>query len=124
VAGSIVCHRGHDKVTLPLTRCSKLERRLVCHVAEKVAGSIPKEPIMNRRRDDNPISQHGVNDPVSGVDVRWKIRDNKSPHECAQWAADVRAKASPDPSEEFLPEALRRSPTAPLNKRTGRRRAE
>jgi hypothetical protein len=92
--------------------------------AEQVAGSIPKEPIMNPRRDDNPISQHGVNDPVSGVDVRWRIRDNKSPHECAQWAADVRAKASPDPSEDFLPEALRRAPTAPLNKRTGRRRAE
>jgi hypothetical protein len=79
---------------------------------------------MNRRRDDNPISQHGVNDPVSGVDVRRNIQDNKSPHESEQWAADVRADPSPAPGEDFLPEALRREPTAPLNKRTGRNRSE
>ena len=79
---------------------------------------------MNQRRDENPISQHGVNDPVSGVDVRWKVHDNKSPHERAQWAADVRAAPSPAPGEDFLPEALRRAPTAPLNKRTGRNKSE
>ena len=75
---------------------------------------------MGDRRD----IQHGVNDPVSGVDVRWKIRDNATPHERAQWAADVRAVPSPDAAEEFLPEALRRRPTPPLNKRTGRNRSE
>ena len=64
--------------------------------------------------------QHGVNDPVSGVDVKRRFHDNKSPHEQAQWAADVRADASSDETEEFLPEALRRPPTPPLNKRTGR----
>jgi hypothetical protein len=79
---------------------------------------------MKQRSDDHPVSQHGVNDPVSGVDVRWKVRDNKSPHERAQWAADVRAEPSPDPGEDFLPEALRRAPTAPLNKRTGRNQSE
>jgi len=68
--------------------------------------------------------QHGVNDPVSGVDVRRKVRDNKTPHERAQWAADVRAWATPDETEEFLPEALRRPPTPPLNKRTGRNPSE
>jgi hypothetical protein len=79
---------------------------------------------MAHKRDENPISQHGVNDPVGGVDVKRNIRDNKSPHESEQWAADVRAVPSPDPNEEFLPEALRREPTAPLNKRTGRNKSE
>lgn len=65
--------------------------------------------------------QHGVNDPVSGVDVKRRFRENQNSHERAQRAADVRAEALPDPSESFLPEALRRPPTAPLNSRTGRR---
>jgi hypothetical protein len=30
----------------------------------------------------------------------------------------------PSPEEEFLPEALRRAPTPPLNKRTGRNPTE
>jgi hypothetical protein len=68
--------------------------------------------------------QHGVNDPVGGVDVKRKFQDNKTPHECAQRAADVRADASPAPDEEFLPERLRRRPTEPLNKRTGRNPTE
>jgi hypothetical protein len=72
-------------------------------------------------RDGNdPLSQHGVNDPVGGTDVKRASRDNASMHEREQWAADVRADSSADESEEFLPEALRRSPTSPLNKRTGR----
>ena len=65
--------------------------------------------------------QHGVNDPVSGVDVKRRFRENQTPHERAQTAADVRRDALPDPAETFLPEALRRSPTSPLNCRTGRR---
>lgn len=64
--------------------------------------------------------QHGVNDPVSGVDVKRRIRENQTPHERAQHAADVRGLALPDPNETFLPEGLRRAPTAPLNCRTGR----
>jgi len=71
-------------------------------------------------RDGNdPVSQHGVNDPVRGVDVKRAFHDNKTPHEHAQSAADVRADPSSDETEEFLPEALRRAPTPPLNKRTG-----
>jgi hypothetical protein len=70
---------------------------------------------------DSRDIQHGVNDPVSGVDVKRKFRDNQSPHERAQTAADVRADPSPVPDEPFLPEALRRPPTDPLNPRTGRR---
>ena len=68
--------------------------------------------------------QHGVNDPVGGVDVKRRFRENQTPHERAQFAADVRRDALPDPDESFLPERLRRSPTAPLNCRTGRRPTE
>ncbi len=47
-------------------------------------------------RDGNdPVSQHGVNDPVGGTDVKRGFRDNKSAHERDQWAADVRADSSP-----------------------------
>ncbi|HEY7844227.1 MAG TPA: hypothetical protein VID30_11180 [Bradyrhizobium sp.] len=73
---------------------------------------------------DSRDIRHGVNDPVSGVDVKHRVKDNATPHERAQWAADVRAVPSPDQTEEFLPEALRRAPTPPLNKRTGRNRSE
>lgn len=73
---------------------------------------------------DDPVSQHGVNDPVSGVDVKLRNTDNATPHERAQWAADVRAKPSADKAEPFLPEALRRKPAGPLNKRSGRNRSE
>lgn len=72
---------------------------------------------------DSRDIQHGVNDPVSGVDVKRRFRENQTPHERAQTAADVRREALPDPGEYFLPEALRRPPTAPLNPRTGRRPA-
>jgi hypothetical protein len=71
---------------------------------------------MGDRRD----IQNGVNDPVSGVDVKHRINSNATPHEREQWAADVRADPSADPAEPFLPEALRRKPAPPLNKRTGR----
>jgi hypothetical protein len=67
--------------------------------------------------------QHGVNDPVDGVDVKRRFSDNQTPHERAQSAADVRSNALPAADEEFLPEALRRQPTGPLNPRTGRRPA-
>jgi hypothetical protein len=73
---------------------------------------------------DSRDIQHGVNDPVSGVDVKRRVNSNATPHERAQWAADVRAKPTPDSTEEFLPEALRRAPTPPLNRYTGRNRSE
>jgi hypothetical protein len=73
---------------------------------------------------DDPVSQHGVNDPVSGVDVKLRNNDNATPHEREQWAADVRAEPSADRTEPFLTEALRRKPADPLNKRTGRNPSE
>jgi hypothetical protein len=42
VAGSTVCHRGHDKVTLRQGRCSKLERRLVSHVCREDSRLYPR----------------------------------------------------------------------------------
>jgi len=50
-------------------------------------------------------NQNGVNDPVNGVDVKRKFKENQSPHERAQTAADVRAHASPAADEDFLPGA-------------------
>ena len=73
---------------------------------------------------DRPASRNGVNDPVNGVDVKRTFDDNKTSHERAQRAADVRAEATPRRGEPFLPEALRRPPTKPLNPRTGRRPAD
>ena len=64
--------------------------------------------------------QNGVNDPVDGVDVKRRFNDNQTPHERAQHHADVRAEPTASPSEPFLPEGLRRTPTKPLNPRTGR----
>ena len=64
--------------------------------------------------------QHGVNDPVDGVDVKWHFNDNRTPHERAQRHADVRADATAVSTEPFLPERLRRKASDPINPRTGR----
>jgi hypothetical protein len=82
-----------------------------------------------RQDDEVPVSdsrdiQHGINDPVSGVDVKRKFRETQSPHTRAQSGADVREETLADPAEPFLPEGLRRRPTKPLNSRTGRRPAD
>lgn len=68
--------------------------------------------------------QHGVNDPVDGVDVKRQFNDNQTPHERAQRHADVRAEPTASPAEPFLPERLRRVATPPLNARTGRKPTE
>lgn len=68
--------------------------------------------------------RHGVNDPVDGLDVKYHINDNRTPHERAQRHADVRADATAAPTEPFLPERLRRKPTDPINPRTGRNPAD
>jgi hypothetical protein len=68
--------------------------------------------------------QHGVNDPVDGLDVKRQINDSRTPHERAQRHADVRAEPTATPTEPFLPERLRRKPTDPINPRTGRHPTE
>ena len=64
--------------------------------------------------------QHGVNDPVDGVDVKRQINNNETPHERAQGHADVRAMPTAQAEEPFLPERLRRKATDPLNPHSGR----
>jgi len=64
--------------------------------------------------------QHGINDPVHGLDVKRQINPEQTPHERAQRNADVRSPSSASPEEPFLPERLRRKPTDPINPRTGR----
>jgi hypothetical protein len=66
--------------------------------------------------------QHGVNDPVGGVDVKQDVNKNETPHERAQHHADVRAKPTPQQDASFVPEGLRRPRADPLNRRTGRHR--
>ena len=68
--------------------------------------------------------QHGVNDPVDGLDVKRKVDDKRTPHERAQHHADVRAEASATSAEPFLPERLRRKATDPINPRSGRKPTE
>jgi len=96
-----------DPATTSTTRSGELSTRNVCGP---------------RRNGKRP--RIVVNDPVGGVDVKRGFRENQTPHERAQTAADVRRGALPDPDEHCLPEALRRSSTAPLNSRTGRRPTE
>jgi len=45
--------------------------------------------------NDFRVIQHGVNDPVDGVDVKRRFNDNLTSHERAQSAADVRSSAIP-----------------------------
>ncbi|MBP1094924.1 MULTISPECIES: hypothetical protein [Bradyrhizobium] len=68
--------------------------------------------------------QHGVNDPVDGLDVKRHINSTQTPHERALHHADVRSAPSASPEEPFLPERLRRKPTDPINPRTGRNPAD
>jgi hypothetical protein len=100
--------------------CGQLrpERRSVAGVFYGLA-TLPE----NEMGDSRDI-QHGVYDPVGGVDMKHRFKETQTPHERAQTAADVRAKAVPSADDEFLPEALRRQPTSSLNKRTGRNPTE
>jgi hypothetical protein len=89
----------------------------------------PGRDFQNNNAEDHQMGdyrdiQNGVNDPVNGVDVKRAFNDNQTPHERAQTAADVRAAPSAQATETFLPERLRRPPTPPLNRRTGRNRTE
>lgn len=45
--------------------------------------------------------QHGVNDPVGGLDVKRQINDNRTSHEQAQHHADVRADATATPNRSY-----------------------
>jgi hypothetical protein len=91
------------------------ERRSVAGVFYGLAARSENE--MGDSRD----IQHGVYDPIGGVDMKHRFKETQTPHERAQTAADVRANAVPSADDEFLPEALRRQPASPL---TGRNPTE
>ena len=51
-----------------------------------------------------------------------QVKDRMTPHQKAQWGADVRPEPLPGPDEGYpLPEGLRKPRIGPLNKDTGRR---
>jgi hypothetical protein len=89
-------------------------QKLIADDAESPSGVVDK---IDRR--------HGTYDPVSkdGMPQGHQIKDKTTPHQKAQWGADVRADPLPG-TEPVLPEGLIRNPKGPLNPRTGRREAK
>ena len=73
----------------------------------------------------NRDERSGTYDPVTREGLRQphQVKDKTTAHEAAQTGADVRAEALPG-TEPVLPEGLLRKPKAPLNSRTGRRKAD
>jgi hypothetical protein len=66
----------------------------------------------------------GAYDPVTpaGNPQPPQVKDKETPHQKAQWGADVRPEPLPGPDEGYpLPEGLRKPRMGPLNKDTGRR---
>ena len=67
----------------------------------------------------------GAYDPVTkaGNPQPSQVKENATPHQQAQWGADVRPESLPGPDEGNypLPEGLRKERQGPLNKVTGRR---
>lgn len=77
---------------------------------------------MSHRRD----TRGGAYEPISkeGNPQPDQVKERPSPHEQAQWGADVRAEPLAGRDEPYpTPEGLRRKPKGPLNKSTGRRSA-
>ncbi len=77
---------------------------------------------MRRAGTDGLDARRGAYDPVSadGLPQPDQVKDRSTPHEKAQWGADVRAEALPG-TVPVLPEGLLRPRMGPLNPRTGRR---
>nr|WP_083543302.1 hypothetical protein [Bradyrhizobium sp. CCGE-LA001] len=80
---------------------------------------------MSKSGVDNIDNRRGAYDPVSqdGLPQGPQVRDRTTPHQEAQWGADVRAEPLPG-TGPVLPERLIRPATSPLNKRTGRKAAD
>jgi hypothetical protein len=74
---------------------------------------------------DNRDIRSGAYDPVNenGLPQPHQVKDKSTPHQKAQWGADVRAEALPG-TEPALPEGLVKDRRGPLNPRTGRRKAD
>jgi|tagenome__1003787_1003787.scaffolds.fasta_scaffold20877629_3 hypothetical protein len=77
---------------------------------------------MVRQGTDYRDERNGAYDAVSATGKRQphQVRENISPHQAAQWGADVRSQSSP-PNEEALPEGLVRPRKGPYSRKLGRR---
>lgn len=80
---------------------------------------------MGKYGTDTRDIRGGTYDPINrdGLPQSHQVRDKMTPHEKAQWGADVRADPLPG-TEPVLPEGLVRPPAGPLNPRRGRNKAE
>jgi hypothetical protein len=61
--------------------------------------------------------RNGAFDRVTGKSPE-PLKEHTTPHQAAQWGADVRPET--EPSDEGVPEGLRREPKHPLNPTDGR----
>jgi hypothetical protein len=80
---------------------------------------------MARPGIDTRDIRSGAYDPINkdGQPQSDQVKDKTTPHQQAQWGADVRADPLPG-TEPVLPEGLTRQPAGPLNPRTGRHKTE
>lgn len=80
---------------------------------------------MSKIGTDYRDHRHGAYDPINkdGLPQPPQVQERPTPHEAAQWGADVRAEPLSG-TEPVLPEGLMRPGRGPLNPRTGRRKDE
>lgn len=83
------------------------------------------EALMAKHGIETRDIRSGTYDPINrdGRPRSNQVRDKATPHEKAQWGADVRADPLPG-TEPVLPEGLVRPPAGPLNPRTGRNKTK
>ncbi len=74
------------------------------------------------KHPDRRDTQGGTLDELPGDRSGEQVKEHRTPHEDAQWGADVRAE--PEQRKETMPEGLDRERKGPLNKTTGRRPAK
>lgn len=73
----------------------------------------------NEKQTDLRDTEGGTFGEVPGERSGEQVKEHRTPHEDAQWGADVRSE--PEQRKETLPEGLDRERKGPLNKTTGRR---
>lgn len=80
---------------------------------------------MSKQGVDNRDIRGGAYDPINkdGLPQPAQVKDRTTDRQREQWGADVRVEALPG-THPVLPEGLLRPRRDPLNRRTGRRKAE
>jgi hypothetical protein len=84
------------------------------------AQEIAKEIVMGDGRDD----RDGAYDPIDATErpvSPAKVRQKETPHQRAQWGADVRGEPELPAFDEPMPEGLRRARKEPYDRNRGRR---